>query len=612
MLHAFPHPTTSHFTQAMQEIMNDPESGMKEFLEKAMQFAERNIPPDKLEEIRAAMKAGKTDIGLHINVIPMGLPGNSSPGSVPGFPQQQGGGNDSPRMPGFPGSFFGGRAGPGSAPRQEDKKDAPQPQDPKADEAMREKRLSHAGSAFLLYLEEYSMDVPKNLGLKTKWVKMYEEQKLKFMFQTNKKMLLAEYKKFDLHCSEDVFLLLEDALSYVAISKEDARRIVMSSLKLQAGIQVVGRGHDVLKKISAWALEISIGNVLKSASGQTTLFAQSPLAALRSKEDVMNIVTDKHERALVSNIIFPQDIGVSYDMIGGLDEVKEILRQCVTYPLKYPRLYREGVASEAVKGVLLFGPPGTGKTMLAKAVATEGGATFISVDASTIENKWLGESEKNAKAVFTLARRLAPSVIYLDEVDSVLSSREHGDDSSHGTLTSVKTTLMQEWDGLKSTKDRVIVIASTNRPFDLDEAVLRRLPRRIMVDLPDLNTRQEILKVTLSENRLSPSVNLTKIAETLEGYTGSDLKEVCREAVVRIAHDRAKQIDSSDLMANTDFLFSDVRPVNETDFSDAIRRLKASVDIHGREMQKVLDWNEKFGEYKKKGKKSKLGFSLYM
>lgn len=169
---------------------------------------------------------------------------------------------------------------------------------------------------------------------------------------------------------------------------------------------------------------------------------------------------------------------------------------------------------------------GTGKTMLAKAVATEGGATFLTVDASTIENKWLGESEKNAKAVFTLARRLAPCVVYLDEVDSVLSSREHGDDSSHGTLTSVKTTLMQEWDGLRTTKDRVVVIASTNRPFDLDEAVLRRLPRRIMVDLPDRDTRADILAVTLSGNRVSPDVNYTTIAESLEGYTGSDIKEV--------------------------------------------------------------------------------------
>jgi SpoVK/Ycf46/Vps4 family AAA+-type ATPase len=261
--------------------------------------------------------------------------------------------------------------------------------------------------------------------------------------------------------------------------------------------------------------------------------------------------------------------------------------------------------------------------MLAKAVATEGGATFLTIDASTIENKWLGESEKNAKAVFTLARRLAPCVVYLDEVDSILSSREHGDDSSHGTLTSVKTTLMQEWDGLRTTKDRVVVIASTNRPFDLDEAVLRRLPRRILVDLPDLATRTEILAVTLADSRLGPDVNLTTVARGLEGYSGSDLKEVCREAVVRVSHERAKLLDAGADLAEaaagtgtagtTELADEPLREVCANDFVQAAKKLKASVADNGRELQKVVEWNERYGEVKKAKKRdSSAGAGMYI
>mmetsp|Transcript_20621 Transcript_20621/g.44553 ORF Transcript_20621/g.44553 Transcript_20621/m.44553 type:complete len:1773 (+) Transcript_20621:195-5513(+) len=386
-------------------------------------------------------------------------------------------------------------------------------------------------------------------------------------------------------------------------------------------------GNSDMQFIHPSSLESALSaicGVSPSPGSQGTMSSSSGvLASHRSKEDLMALAQDKHERALIPNCVSPNDIGVTYDMIGGLTDVKELLRQSITYPLKFPHLYSEGIAREAVKGVLLYGPPGTGKTMLAKAVATEGGASFLSVDASSVENKWLGESEKNAKAVFTLARRLAPCVIFIDEVDSLLSSREgSSDDSAHGTLTSVKTTMMSEWDGLNSGtngkgdagSDRVVVIGSTNRPFDLDEAVLRRFPRRILVDLPDLETRREILEVTLSENRLGSDVNLTMIAERLEGYTGSDLKEVCREAVVQISHEQARMLDRGELLDDSDdetdgFTgagFQMLRPVTMKDFESAMRKLKRSVSETGRELQRVWEWNDEYGEIKRTSKKDAL------
>lgn len=153
---------------------------------------------------------------------------------------------------------------------------------------------------------------------------------------------------------------------------------------------------------------------------------------------------------------------------------------------------------------------------------------------------------------------------------------------------------------MRTTKDRVIVIASTNRPFDLDEAVLRRLPRRILVDLPDLHSRREILKACLQKNRVSAAVNMTKLAGELEGYSGSDIKEVCREAVVRIANERAALFEKEKVKGGSAYddlnLSEPLREVCWSDFVAARKKLKASVSQHSRECEKMAEWNARYGE----------------
>ena len=222
---------------------------------------------------------------------------------------------------------------------------------------------------------------------------------------------------------------------------------------------------------------------------------------------------------------------VRFHDIVGLDDAKRLLKEAVLMPLKYPHLFT-GIL-EPWKGILLFGPPGTGKTMLATAVATECRTTFFNISASTIVSKWRGDSEKLVRLLFEIARYHQPSTIFIDEIDSILSSRTST--GEHEASRRMKTELLIQLDGLiKSSNERVFLLAASNLPWELDMALLRRLEKRILVSLPSVEAREDMLVKLLPVGKTaSTDLQYHEFAQKLDGYSGSDIRLVCKEAAMK-------------------------------------------------------------------------------
>ncbi|MEM4519065.1 MAG: CDC48 family AAA ATPase [Sulfolobales archaeon] len=228
--------------------------------------------------------------------------------------------------------------------------------------------------------------------------------------------------------------------------------------------------------------------------------------------------------------VFVEVPEVRWSDIGGLDDVKQQLREAVEWPLKYPAMF-ESMGIKPPRGVLLYGPPGCGKTLLAKAVATESGANFIAIKGPEILSKWVGESERAVREVFRRARQVAPAVIFFDEIDAITPARGHRYDA--GVTDRIVNQLLAEMDGITMLKN-VVVIGATNRADIIDPALLRpgRFDRIIYVPPPDKKARLEILKVHTRNVPLANDVNLEKLAELTEGYSGADIEALVREAVM--------------------------------------------------------------------------------
>jgi ATP-dependent 26S proteasome regulatory subunit len=322
----------------------------------------------------------------------------------------------------------------------------------------------------------------------------------------------------------------------------------------------------------------------------------------KPSQNLKNLATDEYESNFVSSVVPPGEIGVKFDNIGALEDVKTALNELVILPMRRPELFSRGNLLRPCKGILLFGPPGTGKTLLAKALATEAGANFISITGSTLTSKWFGDAEKLTKALFSFASKLAPVIIFVDEVDSLLGAR--GGSFEHEATRRMRNEFMAAWDGLRS-KDsqRILILGATNRPFDLDDAVIRRLPRRIYVDLPDADNRLKILKIFLDQENVEPGFQLENLANATEGYSGSDLKNLCIAAAYRPVQELLEEEKTSD----TNGAPSVLRPLNLDDFLQSKSKVGPSVSYDATSMNELRKWNEQYGEGGSR-KKSPFGF----
>ncbi|WP_430503942.1 CDC48 family AAA ATPase [Haloparvum sp. PAK95] len=226
---------------------------------------------------------------------------------------------------------------------------------------------------------------------------------------------------------------------------------------------------------------------------------------------------------------------ISWSDVGGLDDAKQQVKESIEWPLSDPEKF-ERMGVEAPKGVLLYGPPGTGKTLMAKAVANETNANFISVRGPQLLSKWVGESEKAIRQTFRKARQVSPTVVFFDELDSLAPAR--GQEQGNNVSERVVNQLLTELDGLEEMGE-VMVIGATNRPDMIDPALLRsgRFDRLTMIGQPDVEGREQILEIHTEDTPLSPDVSLREIAEITDGYVGSDLESITREAAIEALRD---------------------------------------------------------------------------
>lgn len=381
---------------------------------------------------------------------------------------------------------------------------------------------------------------------------------------------------------------------------------------------------SLLKNIFLSATTYVVVKVLRdyfAKRQQASRLTRSSESSASQQQRLSNLLSAKklslnyYEEIISQDVIDPENIDVTFHDIGGMEDMKNELYDLVVLPLLRPDLFvttKKGLVSFP-RGILLYGSPGTGKTMMAKAIAKEGHATFLNVRLSSIFDKYFGESNKLIAAIFSLSKKLAPSVIFIDEIDSFLTQRGDSGGNDSSAISSIRSEFLTLWDGINTSDsndvdDPVMVLGATNRPYDVDEAILRRLPRTFEIDLPNENSRLHILELILKDQEMTIKARelLPSIASMTDDYSGSDLKELCRCAAMEPIREYTSNLRSRTKITATTttssssledaFLLAkqtNIRKINEHDFANALKKVKRTGESAANFQQKTYNKNKK-------------------
>ncbi|OBT88860.1 hypothetical protein VE02_01921 [Pseudogymnoascus sp. 03VT05] len=351
----------------------------------------------------------------------------------------------------------------------------------------------------------------------------------------------------------------------------------------------------------------------KKSSSTTTSSSKDTLADQKRKQIKVNATL--REKKLLGGVVHPENIKVTFSDVRAPADTIDALKTLTSLSLVRPEAFSYGVlAKDKIPGVLLYGPPGTGKTMLAKALAKESDTTVLEVSGSEIYDKYVGEGEKNVKAVFSLAKKLAPCIVFIDEADAIFGDRGAG--SQRTSHREIINEFLREWDGMNDLS--AFIMVATNRPFDLDEAILRRLPRRLLIDLPVEADREAILKIHLQGEDLESEVDLAALAANTPFYSGSDLKNlsvaaalacVREETTTATAAAAASSSSGSDVSAlSKNLSYPAKRTIGKRHFDIAIQEISASVSEDMATLAAIRKFDERYGDRKGRKKKTAMGF----